>query len=380
MPKTQRQEMILYLFGPDPRRVMHLHRSLQARLGTPHSAPPEPGISLQSEQMASYAFGDTTVHQTALFEPLFPGEPMLFLGGDACHTLVIPALMEAKEFAKLEGFFFVLRKRRARHLLIYVDLHEETNDEELPSLIAEELHRQLKTAGWTSGASIHFGALGEAEVDIDDLLVALGEKTLEAPLRPVDEPFLLYVEDKFNLAGDDTIATGQVRQGHLAVGDTVIMLSETLRPRRIGGIEMFRRLLDEAHPGENVGLRVEHTSWEDIDRGAILTKAPEDFTRASRLDVFVYFYPKERGGYHEPFREDGLFVLHLGTATAEASLRIAPTAQRCWDTTIAPGSTFFGEFCLQTPLWCRIGDHMPLRYKAKAVGYAVILDTHRGDP
>jgi elongation factor Tu len=122
------------------------------------------------------------------------------------------------------------------------------------------------------------------------------------PVREVDKPFLMPVEDVFTITGRGTVITGRIERGIVKVNETVDLIG--IRPEKqtttVTGIEMFRKLLDEGQAGENVGLLLRGTKREDVERGMVVIK-PGTTTPHTNFEASVYILSKEEGGRHTPF-------------------------------------------------------------------------------
>ena len=122
------------------------------------------------------------------------------------------------------------------------------------------------------------------------------------PVREIDKPFLMPVEDVFTITGRGTVITGRIERGVVKVNETVDIVG--IRPEKqtttVTGIEMFRKLLDEGQAGENVGLLLRGTKREDVERGMVVIK-PGTTTPHTNFDASVYILSKEEGGRHTPF-------------------------------------------------------------------------------
>ncbi len=122
------------------------------------------------------------------------------------------------------------------------------------------------------------------------------------PVREIDKPFLMPVEDVFTITGRGTVITGRIERGVVKINETVDLIG--IRPEKqtttVTGIEMFRKLLDEGQAGENVGLLLRGTKREDVERGMVVIK-PGTTTPHTNFDASVYILSKEEGGRHTPF-------------------------------------------------------------------------------
>jgi elongation factor Tu len=122
------------------------------------------------------------------------------------------------------------------------------------------------------------------------------------PVREIDKPFLMPVEDVFTITGRGTVITGRIERGVVKVNETVdiIGIREAKQTTTVTGVEMFRKLLDEGQAGENVGLLLRGTKREDVERGMVIIK-PGTTTPHTEFEARVYILSKEEGGRHTPF-------------------------------------------------------------------------------
>src|SRR5437764_477976 len=140
----------------------------------------------------------------------------------------------------------------------------------------------------------------EAKVQAMELMAAVDDYIPE-PVRDVDKPFLMSIEDVFTITGRGTVVTGRIEQGIVKVGDEVEIVG--LRPTQktvCTGVEMFRKLLDEGKAGDNAGILLRGTKKEDVERGQVLCK-PGSITPHTNFEAQVYVLTKEEGGRHTPF-------------------------------------------------------------------------------
>lgn len=193
-------------------------------------------------------------------------------------------------------------------LVVFMNKVDMVDDEELLELVEMEI-RDLLTEYDFPGDEIPIirgSALKAMEGDaayeqkIYDLMDAV-DTYIETPVRDVDKPFMLPVEDVFSIAGRGTVATGRLDRGRIKVGDNceVVGIRET-QTTVITGLEMFHKLLDYADAGENVGALLRGTKREDIERGQVIVK-PGSVTPHARFKCQVYVLSKEEGGRHTPF-------------------------------------------------------------------------------
>jgi elongation factor Tu len=195
------------------------------------------------------------------------------------------------------------------YLLVALNKADAVDDEELLELVELEV-RELLTAQGFDGDNvpvIRVSALKALEGDpewvksIDELLQAIDDNVPD-PIRDVDKPFLMPIEDVFTITGRGTVVTGRVERGKLKVNEDVeiVGIKEKAIKTTVTGVEMFRKLLDYAEAGENVGLLLRGTKREDVERGQVVVK-PGSITPHTEFRGQVYILAKDEGGRHNPF-------------------------------------------------------------------------------
>ncbi|NGX54723.1 MAG: Elongation factor Tu [Chlamydiae bacterium] len=179
-------------------------------------------------------------------------------------------------------------------------------DEELIELVEMELTELLDAKGYKDTPIVKGSALKALEGDakhieaIKELMKVVDEK-IPTPVREVDKPFLLPIEDVFSISGRGTVATGRVERGVVKINDKlqIVGIRET-REAVATGLEMFNKLLDEARAGENVGILLRGIEKNDIERGMVLC-APGSVKPHTKFKGAVYILKKDEGGRHKPF-------------------------------------------------------------------------------
>lgn len=180
------------------------------------------------------------------------------------------------------------------------------NDQELIDLVEMEITELLEAKGYANSPIVKGSGLRALEGDpkyveaIKELMKAVDEH-IPTPIREVEKPFLMPVEDVFSISGRGTVATGRVEQGIVKINDKIqlVGLGET-RDTVATGLEMFNKLLDEARAGENVGILLRGVNKEDIERGMVLC-APGSIKPHKKFKGTIYVLTKEEGGRHKPF-------------------------------------------------------------------------------
>ncbi len=193
-------------------------------------------------------------------------------------------------------------------IVVFLNKCDMVDDDELLELVEMEVRELLSEYGFDGDNTpiIRGSALkaleGEAKyVDAINELMNTVDEYIPDPGRETDKPFLMPVEDVFSITGRGTVATGRVERGTVKVGDTaeLVGIKET-RSAVITGVEMFRKLLDQAEAGDNVGLLLRGLNRTDVVRGQVLCK-PKTVTPHSEFDAQVYVLTKEEGGRHTAF-------------------------------------------------------------------------------
>jgi elongation factor Tu len=193
-------------------------------------------------------------------------------------------------------------------IVVFLNKVDMVDDKELLDLVEMEIRDLLKKYKFPGDEVpiIRGSALKalegdeEAQKAIWELLDAL-DNYIPEPVRDLDKPFLMPIEDVFSIKGRGTVATGRVERGVVKVGDEIEIVG--LRPTRktvVTGVEMFRKTLDQGQAGDNIGVLLRGIEKEDIERGQVLAK-PGTITPHSQFQAEVYVLTKEEGGRHTPF-------------------------------------------------------------------------------
>jgi elongation factor Tu len=193
-------------------------------------------------------------------------------------------------------------------MVVYLNKTDMVDDPDLIELVEEEVRDLLKEYEFPGDETpvIKGSALKalegdeEAKQSVLELADAL-DNYIPEPERPLDQPFLMPIEDIFSITGRGTVATGRIEQGVVHTGDEVEIVG--IKPTEktvVTGVEMFRKILDEGQAGDNVGCLLRGTKREDIERGQVLCK-PGSITPHTKFEAEVYCLKKEEGGRHTPF-------------------------------------------------------------------------------
>ena len=210
--------------------------------------------------------------------------------------------------AQTKEHILLSRQVGVPYIVVFMNKCDMVDDEELLELVEMEITEQLEEYGFTDCPIIK----GSALKALEDPNCEWGDKILELmhtvdeyipdPVRDTDKPFLMPVEDVFTITGRGTVATGRVERGTLHLNDAVEIIGVKEEPQKtvVTGIEMFRKLLDEAQAGDNIGALLRGIQRTDIVRGQVVCK-PGSVTCHKKFTAQVYVLTKDEGGRHTPF-------------------------------------------------------------------------------
>ena len=210
--------------------------------------------------------------------------------------------------AQTKEHILLSRQVGVPYIVVFMNKCDMVDDEELLELVEMEITEVLEEYDFTDCPIIK----GSALKALEDPMGEWGDKIMELmdtvdeyipdPQRATDQPFLMPVEDVFTITGRGTVATGRVERGTLHINEEVeiVGIKEEIQKTTVTGIEMFRKLLDEAQAGDNIGALLRGIKREDIERGQVLTK-PGTITCHTKFTAQVYVLTKDEGGRHTPF-------------------------------------------------------------------------------
>ena len=189
------------------------------------------------------------------------------------------------------------------------------------------------------------------------------------PVRDTDKPFLMPVEDVFTITGRGTVATGRVERGMVKMGDPVeiVGLSEEKRTSVVTGVEMFRKLLDFAEAGDNIGVLLRGIQRSEIERGQVLAK-PGSIHPHTHFMGQVYVLTKEEGGRHTPFFNGYRPQFYFRTTDVTGNIKLPDGVEM-----VMPGDNIDMEITLITPIACEEGLRFAIREGGRTVGSGVVI-------
>ena len=202
------------------------------------------------------------------------------------------------------------RQVNVPHIVVYLNKVDVVDDKELIDLVELEIRDLLNKYGFPGDKTpiIRGSALKAMQGDTGELgeqsiwkLMDAIDSTIPDPKRETDKPFLMSVEDVFTITGRGTVATGRIERGKVKTGDAVELVGiQETRKSVVTSVEMFRKILDEAQAGDNVGVLLRGIEKEQIERGQVIA-APGTITPHKKFKAQVYILTKEEGGRHTPF-------------------------------------------------------------------------------
>jgi elongation factor Tu len=210
--------------------------------------------------------------------------------------------------AQTKEHILLSRQVGVPYIVVFMNKCDMVDDEELLELVEMEITEQLEEYGFNDCPIVK----GSALKALEDPSSEWGDKIMELmdtideyipdPQRATDKPFLMPVEDVFTITGRGTVATGRVERGTLHLNEEVeiVGIKEETRKTVVTGIEMFRKLLDEAQAGDNIGALLRGVQRNEIERGQVLAK-PGTVTCHTKFTAQVYVLTKDEGGRHTPF-------------------------------------------------------------------------------
>jgi len=196
------------------------------------------------------------------------------------------------------------------YIVVYLNKADMVDDAELLELVEMEVRELLSKYDFPGDDTpiIHGSALKALEGDQSEIGVPSIIKLVDAldsyipePVRTVDKPFLMPVEDVFSISGRGTVVTGRIERGIIKVGDEIEVIGiRDTQKTTVTGVEMFRKLLDQGQAGDNAGLLLRGLKRDDVERGQVLAK-PGTITPHTNFEAEVYVLSKDEGGRHTPF-------------------------------------------------------------------------------
>ena len=264
------------------------------------------------------------------------------------------------------------------YIVVFMNKCDMVEDEELLDLVEMEIRELLSEYEFPGDDTPIIR--GSAFQALQDPQCAWGDKILElfeeieayipTPERDTDKPFLMPVEDVFSITGRGTVATGRVEAGVIKVQDEVeiVGLTEEIRKVVVTGVEMFRKLLDQAEAGDNIGVLLRGVQRNEIERGQVLAK-PGSITPHTKFKAQVYVLSKEEGGRHTPFFNNYRPQFYFRTTDVTGVINLPEGTEMCM-----PGDNVEMTIELITPVAMDMGLRFSIREGGRTVGAGSVVE------
>ena len=269
-----------------------------------------------------------------------------------------------------------------QYIVVYLNKCDMVDDPELLELVEMEVRDLLSEYGFPGdeipvikGSSLK--VLESTSTDPNDPVYAPMKELMDAvdsyiptPERPIDQPFLMPVEDVFTITGRGTVATGRVERGEVKLQDEVEIIGLTTERRKtvVTGVEMFRKLLDQAEAGDNIGVLLRGIDRKDIERGQVLCK-PGTIHPHTKFTSQVYVLTKEEGGRHTPFFNGYRPQFYFRTTDVTGVIELDAGVEM-----VMPGDNVNMTIELITPIAIEKGLRFAIREGGRTVGSGVVAD------
>ena len=268
------------------------------------------------------------------------------------------------------------RQVNVPHVLVFLNKIDVVDDPELLDLVELEVRDLLKEYKFPGddvpvirGCAIA-ATRGEPEAmkQIEELMNAL-DTFVPEPVRIIDKPFLMPVEDVFSISGRGTVVTGRIERGQIKTGEDIEIVGYTeTRKAVVTGVEMFRKILDYGQAGDNVGCLLRGTKRDEVERGQVLAK-PGSILPHKKFMCEVYVLNKEEGGRHTPFFSNYRPQFYFRTTDVTGSIKLPEGTEM-----VMPGDNVTMEVELITPIAMEKELRFAIREGGRTVGAGVVAD------
>ncbi len=272
--------------------------------------------------------------------------------------------------AQTKEHILLSRQVGVPYIVVFLNKCDMVDDEELIELVEMEVTEQLEEYGFTDCPIIKGSALkaledpnGEWGDKIMELMETV-DSYIPDPQRDTDKPFLMPVEDVFTITGRGTVATGRVERGTLHLNEDVeiVGIKEETKKTVVTGIEMFRKMLDEAQAGDNIGALLRGINRTEIERGQVLAK-PGTVTCHTKFTAQVYVLTKDEGGRHTPFFNNYRPQFYFRTTDVTGVINLPAGVEMCM-----PGDNIEMTIELIHPIAMEQGLTFAIREGGRTVG------------
>jgi elongation factor Tu len=262
-------------------------------------------------------------------------------------------------------------------MVVFLNKADMVDDEELMELVEMEVRELLSSYDFpgddipvVSGSALK-ALEGDAkyEAKIMELMDAVDEY-IPTPVRDTDKPFLMPVEDVFTITGRGTVATGRVERGEVKIGDVIeiVGMEEAAKSTTVTGIEMFRKMLDSAVAGDNIGALLRGVDRKEIQRGQVLAK-PGSIKPHTKFQAQVYVLTKEEGGRHTPFFTNYRPQFYFRTTDVTGVVNLPEGTEM-----VMPGDNIEMDIELITPIAIEKGLRFAIREGGHTVGAGRVIE------
>ena len=277
--------------------------------------------------------------------------------------------------AQTKEHILLSRQVGVPYIIVFLNKCDMVDDPELIELVEMEVTEQLEEYDFNDCPIIK----GSALKALEDPSSEWGDKIMELmdtvdsyipdPQRDTDKPFLMPVEDVFTITGRGTVATGRVERGVLHLNDEVeiVGIKEETKKTVVTGIEMFRKMLDEAQAGDNIGALLRGIQRTEIERGQVLAK-PGTVTCHRKFTAQVYVLTKDEGGRHTPFFNNYRPQFYFRTTDVTGVCELPAGVEMCM-----PGDNIDMNVELITPIAIENGLRFAIREGGRTVGSGVVI-------
>jgi elongation factor Tu len=262
------------------------------------------------------------------------------------------------------------------YIVVYLNKADMVDDEELIELVEMEVRELLDSYKFpgddtpiVTGSALKALEGDQSEIGIPSIqkLIEVMDDYIPLPERPVDQPFLMPIEDVFSISGRGTVVTGRVERGKVKVGEEIeiIGIKETVKTT-CTGVEMFRKLLDEGLAGDNVGVLLRGTKREDVERGQVLAH-PGTITPHTHFEAEIYVLSKDEGGRHTPFFSNYRPQFYFRTTDVTGAVDLPEGVEM-----VMPGDNVKVVVKLINPIAMEDGLRFAVREGGRTVGAGVV--------
>ena len=264
-------------------------------------------------------------------------------------------------------------------IVVYLNKADQVDDPELLELVEMEVRDLLSSYDFPGddvpiivGSALKALEGDESEIGKPSILKLMDavDEYIPTPQRPTDQPFLMPVEDVFTITGRGTVATGRVERGELKVGDAVEIVGLADKPKDtvVTGVEMFRKILDSAEAGDNIGALLRGVDRKEIERGQVLAK-PGTIHPHTKFKAQVYVLTKDEGGRHTPFFNGYRPQFYFRTTDVTGVIQLPEGTEMCM-----PGDNVKMDVELITPIAIEAGLRFAIREGGRTVGAGVVSE------